>query len=121
MVDINTSNSALQAQLQAGRQSSRLSARPPVSDSGANRAPSPQDVVNQRIEARQGVTPTSDRRTPIRQSASENSLSTTSEIEDATRRAEEFAISREAPAGRFSNAPESTRPQPLGQIVNILV
>lgn len=120
MVDINTSNAALQAQLQAGRQSSRLSARPPVNDSGANRTPSPQDVISKRVDARQNI-PTPDRRAPVRQTDSGNSLSTTSEIEDATRRAEEFSVSREAPTGRFSNAPESARPQPLGQIVNILV
>lgn len=119
MVDINTSSSALQAQLQASKQSSRLSARSSIGENGSNRTPSPQDVVAQRVEARQDVS-TADRRAPVKQSSSANSLSSSAEIEDASRRAEQFT-SREAPAGRFSNAPDSQRPQPLGQIVNILV
>lgn len=113
MVDINTSSSALQAQLQASK-------TPRPSERDGPRAPTPQDVVSQRVEARKDI-PLPDRRAPIAQPASTNGVSTSSEIEEASRRAEEFSLTREAPGGRFSNAPENTRPQPLGQIVNILV
>ena len=120
MVDINTSSSALQAQLQASKQPSRLSARSSFADSAANSTPSPKDVVSERVEARQDIS-TPDRRAPVKQSSSTNNLSTPSEIEDASRRAGQFTSGREAPAGRISNAPENQRPQPLGQIINILV
>ncbi len=119
MVDINTSASALQAQLQASQQS-RVSGRAPAGVSN-NSNTTPQNVISGRVDARQDL-PTPDRRAPVRQSASSNQLSTSAEIEDAGRRAADFEGNRrEAPAGRLSNAPDGERGQPLGQIVNILV
>ncbi len=119
MVDINTSVSALQAQLQANQQG-----RGPVRAFAAaseNSTATPQNVISQRIDARQDI-PTPDRRAPVKQSATSNSLSSSDEIENAGRKVAEFTGgSREAPVGRFSNAPEEERGQPLGQIVNILV
>lgn len=120
MVDINTSLSALQAQLQASQQN-RASGRAPAGASENSNNTTPQNVVSQRIEARQDL-PTSDRRAPVRQAASSNQLSSSADIEDASRRVSEFTGNRrEAPSGRLSNAPAEERDQPLGQIVNILV
>lgn len=120
MVDINTSSSALQAQLQASKQTSRLAARPFVSSNNAGAIPTPQEVVAQRIETRRDI-PTPDRRVPVKPSNTTTQLSTADQIDDASKRASAFSLSREAPTGRFSNAPDSERAQPLGQIVNILV
>lgn len=121
MVDINTSASALQAQLQ-GSQQSRLSGKAPAGASqNSNASATPQDVIGQRVEARQDL-PTPDRRAPVRQSGTSNQLSSSDDIEDASRRVADFTGNRrEAPSGRLSNAPAETRNQPLGQIVNILV
>ncbi|MBO6504524.1 MAG: hypothetical protein JJ850_03970 [Kordiimonadaceae bacterium] len=120
MVDINTSASALQAQLQASQQG-RVTGRAPAGTSQNSNANTPQNVISQRIDARQDL-PTPDRRTPVRQSASSNELSSSAEIEDASRRVADLTGNRrEAPAGRISNAPAEERDQPLGQIVNILV
>lgn len=119
MVDINTSVSALQAQLQASQQS-RVTGRAPagVSENSNN---TPQNVIADRVNARQDL-PTPDRRSPVRQSSNSNQLSTSAEIEDAGRRVADFTGNRrEAPTGRLSNAPAEERNQPLGQIVNILV
>ena len=120
MVDINTSLSALQAQLQASQQS-RVSARTPAGVSeNSNNVPA-QNAFGQRAEARQDLQ-TSDRRAPVRQATSGNQLSSSADIEDASRRVSDFTGNRrEAPSGRLSNAPAEERDQPLGQIVNILV
>lgn len=119
MVDINTSTSALQAQLQ-GSQSGRVGGRVPAGTSQNSNA-TPQSVIGRRIDARQDI-PTPDRRAPVKLGNSTNKLSSSDEIEGASRRVAAFtANSREAPVGRFSNAPDETRNQPLGQIVNILV
>ncbi len=124
MVDINTSASALQAQLQAGLQSSRPGVRTAVNTNSNLVAPNPQGVVNKRIDARQDIArdvTTTDQRAPARQSGTSRQLSTTADIEDASRRAAQFTgPSREAPIGRASNGTEG-RNQPLGQVINILV
>lgn len=119
MVDINTSTSALQAQLQASQQG-RVTGRAPAGASQNSNANTPQNVISQRVDARQDL-PAPDRRAPVRQSSSSNELSTSAEIEDASRRVADLTVQREAPSGRLSNAPASERDQPLGQIVNILV
>ena len=105
MVDINTSTSALQAQLQASQPQNRVNARPSPGDGAAGTA-NPQDVI-----------------APVKQNGPSNQLSSSDEIEDAGRRVAQFtgSSSREAPVGRLSNADSETRDQPLGQIVNILV
>lgn len=120
MVDINTSTSALQAQLQASRQT-RPAGRDVPAGTSQNSNTTPQNVISQRIDARQDI-PTPDRRAPVKQSGRANQLSTSDEIENAGRRVAQFTgNSREAPVGRLSNAPEQERGEPLGQIVNILV
>lgn len=121
MVDINTSTSALQAQLQASQQQQvRPNARP-IGGASANSNASPQDVVSRRVEARQDI-PTPDRRAPAKQTSSSNQLSSSQEIEDAGQRVATLTgNTREAPVGRLSNNSGVERDQPLGQIVNILV
>lgn len=121
MVDINTSASALQAQLQANQQTARPGVRTSVSNSSTIVAQRPQDVVSKRIDARQDIA-TPDRRASARQSDTSKQLSTSAEIDDASRRAAQFSgPSREAPIGRISGAGGDGRNQPLGQIINILV
>ena len=120
MVDINTSTSALQAQLQASQQN-RVAGRAPVGVSENSNNSAPRNVIAERVGARQDLA-TPDRRAPVRQASSSNQLSSSEDIEDASRRVSDFTGNRrEAPAGRLSNASVEERDQPLGQIVNILV
>jgi len=116
MVDVNTGTSALQAQLQASKAKSAVSAR--SAPSGANKS---SDFPGKRIAARTDI-PSADRRLPVKINSSASKLSTTQEIDDASFRVAEFTgSSREAPLGRISNESSLTRNQPLGQIINILV
>jgi hypothetical protein len=119
MVDINTSKSALQAQLQANQQSARPSARTSVSNNVI--AQRSQDVVSKRGDSGQEVI-APDQRLRGRQPDASKQLSTLDEIDEAGQRAAQFSgPSREAPVGRISDANTAGRNQPLGQIINILV
>ncbi|TNE64660.1 MAG: hypothetical protein EP335_06785 [Alphaproteobacteria bacterium] len=110
MVDINTNASALQTRLQA-----QLQSKP--GRSSANLTPRPQDLINDRAEERSS----SSKRLPALQSGNANTLSSQSELEEASARVADFGANRrEAPIGRLSTQ-ASQRNVPLGQIVDIRV
>lgn len=115
MVDINTSRSALQAQLQANQ--AKVGERTPY-----NNNQQPRDSFQRTVEGRTdqdklGSTVAAKRVQNTR------AFSSTEEIEGAGRRVAEFSgPQREAPTGRVSQTTLGpARNQPLGQIVNILV
>lgn len=115
MVDVNTSRSALQAQLQASQQTkvgSRSSYTPDAQRDGFQR----------KLEDRPDLL-APDRRAPAKPGQKANQLSSSQDLEDASRKAADFGSNlREAPNGRTSQASLGpSRDQPLGQIVNILV
>lgn len=115
MVDINTNASGLQSRLQAQLQGSRGS-RP--STSGLDITPRPQDIIEDRIKARQSE---SDRQAPAQKSGRTNDLSSSRELEAAQGRVNELGNRREAPIGRLSAQATAQRDVPLGQIIDIKV
>ena len=118
MVDINTSRSALQAQLQASQQA-KVSARPSYT---GTQPQTQREAFPRKVEDRADLT-APDRRSPAKQSHNARTLSSAQELEDAGQKAANFGNSlREAPNGRTSQSSIGpARNQPLGQIVNILV
>lgn len=115
MVDVNTSRSALQAQLQASQQSkvgSRASYTPDAQ----------RDAFQRKLDDRPDLI-APDRRAPAKPGQQTNQLSSSQDIENASRKAAEFGSNlREAPNGRTSQTSLGpARNQPLGQIINILV
>lgn len=114
MVDVNPNASSLQAQLQAQLQGS--SNRAPKS--GVNLTPTPQDIISERVDARQSE---ANRQAPLQRSERSNDLSTSEDLTDAQNRVTEFdANRREAPVGRLS-AQSGQRDVPLGQVIDIRV
>ncbi|NVJ98389.1 MAG: hypothetical protein HWE25_09565 [Alphaproteobacteria bacterium] len=117
MVDINPNASGLQAQLQAQLQGGR-NAR--ASKNGLDLTPRPQDIIEERIKARQSE---SDRQAPTQESGRSNDLSSSRELEAAQSRVSELSNNnrREAPIGRLSTQETARRDVPLGQIIDIRV
>lgn len=117
MVDINSNASGLRSQLQAQLQSGRGTG---ASRNGLDLTPRPQDVIEERIKARQSE---SDRQAPAQKSGRSNELSSSRELEAAQSRVSELESNnrREAPVGRLSAQETSRRDVPLGQIIDIRV
>ncbi len=114
MVDVNPNASSLQAQLQAQLQGSGNRA----SKSGLNLTPTPQDIIKDRVDARQSE---ANRQAPPQRSERSSNLSSYQDLADAQDKVSEFdANRREAPVGRLS-AQSDQRDVPLGQVIDIRV
>jgi len=119
MVDVNPNASTIQAQLQAQLQAERSGARARV---GGNEArETPQDVIQDRIRARQDDGG-ANRQLPVKRTQRGDDLSSQAELDAAQSRVNQVAGNlREAPAGRTSINQNQARNQPLGQIIDIRV
>ena len=123
MVDVNPNASALQAQLQAQLQGgkSAVRTRPAPADTAQTQQPTPKDVVEDRIKARQDEGG-DNRQLPVKRSTRSIDFSSRQELDAAEERVNKVAGNlREAPIGRTSTLQNELRNQPLGQIVDIRV
>ena len=119
MVEINSGNSGLQAQLQAQLQAGtgRKAAR-----SGVDLTPRSTDVIRDQLKGQQGVRSEADRQAPAQKSSRLSELSTSRELQVAGEKVAQLnANNREAPVGRLSVQAGVQRDIPLGQIVDIRV
>jgi hypothetical protein len=119
MVEINSGNSGLGAQLQAQLQagSGKRAVRSVV-----DLTPRATDVIRDQLKGQQGIRSEADRQAPPQRSSRSTELSSSRELQVASEKVASLnANNREAPVGRLSVQAGIQRDIPLGQIVDIRV
>lgn len=119
MVEINSGNSGLGAQLQAQLQAGRGK---PAARSGVDLTPRATDVIREQLKGQPGIRSDADRQAPAQRSSRTSDLSSSRELQVAGEKVAQLnANNREAPVGRLSAQTGVQRDVPLGQIVDIRV